>query len=194
MLLTAIDKPVDRPNAVYEVKWDGYRAVAYGQERAFFSRQGRSLTDRFPELAPVATHFAARRAVVDGEIVALVNGVPDFAAIQGRKTPVVYVAFDLLALDGIDLTGKPLRERRKLLEQLVAKDTDRMILSRTFPSAVTLYEQASALGLEGVVMKDADSTYVFGPKRTRFWLKVKTPEGRQQEKFRGETWGHKRNA
>jgi bifunctional non-homologous end joining protein LigD len=191
MLLTAVDRPIEKPGWFFEIKFDGFRCQAYGDEKAFVSRRGRDLTRRFPELTPVADYFASEGAVVDGEVVAFVDGVPNFSAIQGRKTRVVYVAFDLLAIAGEDLTARPLRERRALLEGFIT-DTDRMILSRTFPSAIELFEEASARGLEGITMKDPETPYVPSPKRTRHWLKVKTAEGRRQEKIRGETWGHKK--
>jgi len=190
MLLTQVDRAFDRPGWSAEIKLDGFRATAHGIERAFVSRQGRDLNRRFPELAPVAEHFARRRALVDGEIVAFVDGVPDFEALQARRSPVVYVAFDLLALDGATLIDRPLRERRELLAELVPTDTALLIRSRAFPSPTALYAEAVAHNLEGIVMKDDESPYVFGPKRTRHWLKVKTPEGVRRQKIRGETWGH----
>ena len=85
---------------------------------------------------------------------------------------------------------RTLSERRQLLAALVPLDGERLMRSRTFPSATAPYAEAAARGLEGIVMKDDASPYVFGPKRTRHLLKVKTPEGMQRQKIRGETWGH----
>jgi ATP-dependent DNA ligase len=98
---------------------DGFRGQIYGEQRLIVSRQGRDLTQRFPELADVVDEFARRRAIVDGEIAAIVDGVPDFGALQSRDTPVFYFAFDILALDGKITIALPLRERLDLLEDLI---------------------------------------------------------------------------
>jgi bifunctional non-homologous end joining protein LigD len=169
---------------------DGFRGQIYGEQRLIVSRQGRDLTQRFPELADVVDEFARRRAIVDGEIAAIVDGVPDFGALQSRDTPVFYFAFDILALDGKSTIGLPLRERLDLLEDLITEDHDRLIPSRTFPSGVALFAEAEARGLEGIVLKEASSPCVPGPKRTRHWLKIKTSHGHAEEKKRQQSWGH----
>lgn len=194
MLLTAVDRVDDREGFQHELKIDGFRAVALGEARRLTSRQGRDLTRRFPELADVLERFARRRAIVDGEIAAFVDGVPDFAALQGRRTPVVYVAFDVLAMDGKDTMALPLRERRVLLEDLVGADSQRLIRSRAFPSAKALFAEAERRGLEGIVSKDDSSPYIVGPSRTRYWLKTKTSHGIREERIRQETWGHGRKS
>jgi bifunctional non-homologous end joining protein LigD len=192
MLLTAVDHLIDRPNVSAEIKWDGFRGIIYGDERLIISRQQRNLTTRFPELADVIEHFRSRHAIVDGEVVAFVNGLPDFGALQGRRTRAVYVAFDLLAIDGAETTALPLATRRELLTELIGPDSDRLIRSRPFASPTALLAEAEARGLEGIVTKDDTSPYVPGPRRTRYWLKKKTEHGRRAEQVRQQTWGHNR--
>lgn len=109
MLPTLIRKPFSDPNWIYEPKWDGWRALCFireGQAR-FLSRKKNSLNERFPELRDIAKLVKAHTAILDGEIVALdEQGVPRFEGLHHRKQnfAVVYYAFDVLYLDGFDLT------------------------------------------------------------------------------------------
>jgi ATP-dependent DNA ligase len=104
--------------------------------------------------------------------------------------PTTFVAFDVLSVDGAAVMQLPLSRRRELLAELVPVDSERLIRSRAFESAVALFEQARTLQLEGVVYKRDDSIYVPGPARSRDWIKIKTEHGLLEEKRRQETWGH----
>jgi ATP-dependent DNA ligase len=177
------------PGWVYEPKWDGFRAlVAHLAEGArLLSRRGRELGHHYPELLALASRLPPG-SIVDGEIVAFVEGGLDFGALQYRLTmrdrkaaaaaaerPVSFVAFDLLRLAGLDLTARPLSERRSELEQLVARLGLQPLLEVT-PQTDDL-ELASrwlhgymAAGIDGVVAKRALAQYRPGE---RSWVKVK---------------------
>ncbi|MGB9199707.1 MAG: non-homologous end-joining DNA ligase [Terriglobales bacterium] len=188
MLATAIEKPFDNPDWLFEIKWDGYRAVAFiddGRVR-FVSRNQNDLTKQYPELATLTKLVKADRAILDGEIVALDDeGRPSFSLMQQRTgfrpgksrlpgrqgVPVIYYAFDLLYLDGFDLRRVPLEERKQLLRQQVT-DGDVVKFSDHYPEkGLALFQAAAQKGLEGIVAKKRDSLYV--ETRSRDWLKIK---------------------
>jgi bifunctional non-homologous end joining protein LigD len=194
-MLATSGEPPTGPGWVWELKWDGIRALVHlddGQVRVR-ARSGRDVTERYPELAGLAVALAGRRAVLDGEIVASGDdGQPSFERLQRRMhvqdrvaiarlahdVPVVYVAFDLLALDGQSLLARPWHERRAALESLRLEGPS----WRTSPCARgegdDLRAFARAHGMEGVIAKREDSIYVPG-RRTRAWIKVK--HARRQE-------------
>jgi bifunctional non-homologous end joining protein LigD len=172
----------------YEVKWDGMRALVFvdGDDLRVQSYNLRDVTVSWPELAELPDALHATSAILDGELVATdEHGVPSFGRLQQRmhitsaaearrrsqEVPVSYVIFDLLHLDGHDLTGMPLRDRRRLLDQVIEPGP----VWHTSPmhdDGEALRAAAEERGLEGVVAKRLDSTYEAG-KRTRTWLKVK---------------------
>lgn len=189
MLSTLVEKPFSDPDWLFEVKWDGVRAIAFldaGTIR-FVSRNQTDLTPLFPELQEIAAGIKSPSAVLDGEIVSLDSGGrPDFQQLQPRlglvgeneikslaaKTPAVYYAFDLLYLDGRDLQGAPLVERRRLLKDIVAPDPGQLRLSDYIETeGEKLFNLAKSTGLEGVMAKRANSRYE--QKRSRAWLKIK---------------------
>jgi ATP-dependent DNA ligase len=190
MLLHAVDRPFDREFWDAEPKIDGYRIVGYAHDGSFFSRNGKSLTRRFKELRDVAERIGDHRAIVDGEVATFVDGVPSFTALQNRREPATFVAFDILQLDGESTLDLPLSERRILLARLIPKDAPYLIRVRAFPSPIALYDEMVKRSLEGIVIKDTRSRYIHGPKRTRNWLKVKTPFGRAEDRRRQDSWGH----
>src|ERR1022692_1244261 len=173
---------------LFEVKWDGVRAIAFldNEEVRLQSRSGLRCERQYPELAVMPHHIAASRAVIDGEIAVLdAKGVSQFHLIQPRiantdpntiahlvrSTPVIYFAFDLLYLDGYDLRGVALDKRRELLHQVLTPGPA-IRLSDVFPGAgEELLEAARENGLEGIVAKHAGSTYE--SRRSREWLKIK---------------------
>jgi bifunctional non-homologous end joining protein LigD len=169
----------------YEFKWDGVRAlvdVADGKVR-IVSRLGNDVTAAYPEIAAQVGHLDD--ALLDGEIVAFVDGRPSFERLQTRmhlrtrsdvarmagECPVTFVVFDLLRRYGVDLTARPLRERRATLERFVAEQ-DGWTLSPTFDDGPATEQVARSHGLEGVVAKRVDSVYRFGV-RSKDWRKLR---------------------
>jgi bifunctional non-homologous end joining protein LigD len=183
---------------LFEVKWDGYRALAYvrGGEVKLVSRNGNDLTERFHGVASaLARALKTPDCVLDGEVCALdEQGRPSFSAMQQGKpaTAIVYEAFDVLEVEGEPLVDLPLVERRKRLERLLDRRNTTVRLSEAFEDGRALYDAARAQGLEGVIAKRADSPYRQG-KRTREWLKIKT-HGRQEFVIAGYTKGQGRRS
>jgi len=172
----------------YEVKWDGMRALCFvdGDHLRVQSYNERDVTVSWPDLAGLPDALPAATALLDGELVATDgDGRPSFGLLQQRmhltdpaevgrrsaEVPVSYVAFDLLHLDGHDLTGLPLTDRRGLLDQ-VLDPGPRWRCSPLHDDGVSLLDATKERGLEGVVAKRLGSRYEPG-KRTRTWLKVK---------------------
>ncbi|WP_194422013.1 ATP-dependent DNA ligase [Microbacterium abyssi] len=173
-----------------EIKWDGIRAIGTWQDGRLrlHARSGTDITDRYPELtADGAPHFAAGDAIVDGEIVALdASGRPSFGRLQRRmhltkareierevvRTPIAYHLFDLLRLDGNDLTGIPLRDRRALLETLGESADRPVIVPPVFDDLDAAMQISRELELEGIVVKGSGSRYRPGT-RSGDWLKIK---------------------
>jgi bifunctional non-homologous end joining protein LigD len=164
---------------VFEVKWDGYRAVAdvVGSDATLTSRNGNDLTARFQNVAKeIAKAVKTPDCILDGEVCALdESGRSSFSAMQQAKagTPIVYYVFDVLEVDGEPLIDLPLVERRKRLEQLLDRRNKTVRLSETFEDGQALLQAAKQQGLEGVIAKRLDSKYAPG-RRTRDWLKIKT--------------------
>ncbi|MFK4761276.1 ATP-dependent DNA ligase [Microbacterium sp. ZW T5_45] len=173
-----------------EVKWDGIRALGTwtdGRMR-LHARSGTDVTARYPELtADGAPSLPVTDAVIDGEIVAFdVKGRPSFTRLQNRmhltrareierevvSTPIRYLAFDLLRLDGHDLTSMPLHQRRTLLEDVVTGLDAPIAVPPVFDDVDAALDASREFGLEGVVAKDADSRYRPG-QRSPSWLKLK---------------------
>jgi len=176
---------------LYEVKWDGYRAIARvaGGETTLTSRRGNDLTGRFSNVArAIARAVRTPDCVFDGEVCALdEQGRSSFSVMQQGKGPLVYYAFDLLEVDGEQLLELPLRERRARLAELLDLRDGTVRLSEAFDDGEALYEAAQEQRLEGVIAKRPDSRYQPG-RRTREWLKVKT-HGRQEFVIAGYTKG-----
>jgi bifunctional non-homologous end joining protein LigD len=198
MLATLVDRLPTGDEWLYEVKWDGYRALGYvrGGEAKLVSRNGNDLTGRFPEIArSLARTVKSPECVVDGEVCALdENGRPSFSAMQQGKpgTPIVYEVFDLLELDGEPVLDRPLRERRERLERLLDRGQTTVQLSGAFDDGDALLTAATEQHLEGVMAKKIESRYAEG-RRTRDWLKVKT-HGEQEFVIVGYTKGEGRRA
>ena len=182
---------LDAEEWAFEMKWDGYRAIAYVDDGGvrLFSRNGNELTSSFPELLePIRAAVGVGNAVVDGEVVATdERGRPSFGLLQtragltkprdveaaARQVPVKYFAFDLLELDGERITGDEYDVRRAALEKVVADDGKVVRVPPTHEGDLEEAVNASRrLGLEGVVAKERDSRYVVG-RRSRSWIKIK---------------------
>lgn len=186
-LATLVLEPPNGRDWVHEIKFDGYRVVVRisdGDVR-LLTRKGLDWTRRMPVLANAFSELALPNVVIDGEFVALEsNGVSNFQTLQNLLSEVnaenlVYYAFDLLYCDGFDVSALPLATRKSLLKQLVVNHlrdkpalASRIRLSEHVQgSGAIFFEQASKLGLEGIISKRADAPYVGG--RSRDWLKSK---------------------
>ena len=187
----------------FEVKWDGYRAIAYvrGGEATLVSRNDNDLTERFRSVASaVSQAVRTPDCVLDGEVCALDDeGRATFSAMQqshGRTgAQYVYAVFDVLEIEGRSLVELPLRERRERLAELVdtrSRGARVVQVSEAFDDGEALLDAASAQGLEGVIAKRVDSAYQEG-RRTRDWLKIKT-HGRQEFVVVGYTRGQGRRS
>jgi bifunctional non-homologous end joining protein LigD len=188
MLASVTEKPFDDPNWFFEIKWDGYRAVAFLENGAvrLVSRNQNDLTPRYPELKVLADQVNAKNAILDGEVVVLdEQGRPSFSLMQqrtgirahgrqaapNRELPIFYYAFDLLYLDGYDLRRVTLEDRKRVLLE-VLKPGEVVRFSDHYPGqGVALFEVAKQKGLEGILAKKKTSCYE--ERRTREWLKIK---------------------
>jgi bifunctional non-homologous end joining protein LigD len=182
MLCTLTKDVVADEDYLYEIKWDGYRIVSHVQDSKvkMSSRSALDYTKKYPPVAK-ALEQLGHDAVVDGEVVVFnEHGKPDFDALQlynGHETPINYCLFDLLWLDGFDLTELPLTERKDLLRDLI-EGNEVLRFSESFDDGEKLYQQALDLDLEGIVAKRKDSTYQQGARNNN-WLK--TPTRKRQE-------------
>jgi bifunctional non-homologous end joining protein LigD len=198
MLATLADEVPRGAGWVFEVKWDGYRAIAAvsQSETTLTSRNGNDLTVRFEHVAKeIAKAVKTPDCVLDGEVCALDDdGRSSFSAMQQGKagTPIVYYVFDLLQLEGEPLVDLPFVERRKRLERLLDKRNRAARLSETFDDGNALLQAATEQRLEGIMAKRLDSKYAVG-RRTRDWLKIKT-HGEQEFVIAGFTKGTGRRA
>ena len=187
MLATSIDDPFDDPEWLFEIKWDGYRAIAFiaeGQVR-LVSRNQNDLTAQFSELHSIPGSIKAETAILDGEIAALdEQGRSSFSLMQqrtgirqgGRRTgsrqdmPVLYYVFDLLYLDGYDLRRVSLEQRKDVLAQITSASGP-VRYSDHFSQGKALFAVARQKGLEGILAKRRSSVYE--ERRSREWLKIK---------------------
>jgi bifunctional non-homologous end joining protein LigD len=191
MLARAGALPPAREDAMwaYEIKWDGVRALAYSEPGRirFESRNGNDVTSSYPELKAMNRALSSHRAIVDGEIVAFdEHGRPSFGRLQSRmhvgsesaarrrakEVPVVYVAFDLLWLDGHPLLDLPYEERRARLRELGLDGPSWRTPDHVVGDGAAVLAASLENGLEGVVAKKLDSPYEPG-RRSPCWLKVK---------------------
>ena len=167
---------------LFEVKFDGYRAVAYvrGGDVLLRSRNGNDLTERFASVATQVTHAVKTpNAVLDGEVCRLdPTGRSSFSELQRGTGPLVYYVFDLLEEDGVPLVDLPLVERRKRLREVLDGRNRTVLWSEDFTDGHALLQAADEQGLEGVIAKRVESRYLAG-RRTNEWLKVKVQ--REQE-------------
>jgi len=178
MLATLTEKPFDAEGWIYEIKWDGYRALAYldNGKVELRSRNNKSFDQYYPIIQELKKWNI--RAVIDGEI-AVVNekGAASFQHLQNWRSEtdgeLHYYVFDILWCDGYDLVNVELLKRRKLLEEIMI-DSPIIRFSQDFETSGTeLFEAANKLGLEGIIAKKNDSLYYPGI-RTREWLKIKS--------------------
>lgn len=180
MLATLVDKPFDDPDWVYEVKWDGYRALGFTLKNGdvqLLSRNNKQFNDKFYPICEILQSWK-KDMVLDGEILVLDDkGVSRFGDLQNWRSEadgeLVYYVFDLIWYEGKDLTGLPLTERQAILAAVLPQSDDRVRLSKVFDSKGTeFFAAAQKMGLEGIMAKKSDSTYVKN-NRSSDWLKIK---------------------
>jgi bifunctional non-homologous end joining protein LigD len=194
MLATIVEKPFDDDDWLFEIKWDGVRAIATIASRAdvqLRSRTGNDLLVQFPEMRDLSRAATSLPVILDGELVALDRyGRSSFQRLQPRLNrrssdpelqraiPVTYCIFDLLFAGKRDLRHLPLDERKTLLERLLRKNAPNVMRSlHVVGRGKHLFAFARRHGLEGIMAKRRDSSYV--ERRSRTWLKIKAH--RQQE-------------
>lgn len=196
MLATLVEGPFDDEQWLFEIKWDGYRAIGYLQQgqSQLLSRNQNELTGEFPEIAKALAKIPVESAIFDGEIVAVdAQGRSSFSLMQQRtglkkpgkargakdlSVPIVCYVFDLLYLDGYNLMRVPLEQRKELLAQIIPRGDGLLRYSDHHPSeGKRLFDVAQEKGLEGIMAKLRSGMYL--QKRTRDWLKIKV--SRRQE-------------
>ena len=194
MLATLVDKPFDDDEWLFEIKWDGYRAVVFIEDGKvkLVSRNQNDLTREYPELKDLAQSVQAQTAILDGEIVALDGeGRASFSLMQQRtgfrepgrrgarnpSIPILYYAFDLLYLDGYSLFKVDLEKRKDLLAGILMPGNSVRYSDHHIGQGTALYKAAATKQLEGIVAKRRRSCYM--EKRSREWLKMKITQ--QQE-------------
>lgn len=188
MLAESIDEPFDSKDWLFEIKWDGYRAVAFienGKAR-LVSRNQNDLTPRYPELKDLPKFADAKTAILDGEVVALdPEGRSSFSLMQqrtgfrsatkratpNRDVPVLYYAFDLIYLDGYDWRRVPLEERKRKLASILTTGDSLRYSDHYEEQGKALFNIAKQKGLEGILAKRRTSCYE--ERRSRDWLKIK---------------------
>jgi bifunctional non-homologous end joining protein LigD len=184
MLATLVGGPFDDPDWLFEVKWDGFRIEAVVEDGSvqLWTRKQQDGARYFGTFLDPPTWLDARRAIVDGEVIALdARGEPDFALLQARikgkglaaePTPFVYEVFDLLHLDDRTLLDEPLEARRRRLGELLRPDPRVRLSEHIEADGIAFFEAARARGLEGIMAKDRRSPYLPG-KRSDRWQKIK---------------------
>lgn len=184
MLCTLVDEPFSRPDWLFEIKWDGYRAIGSKNKDKdeLYSRNGLDFSEKYAPVAE-ALRQIKHNVILDGEIVVVDDhGTPHFEWLQGwHKDPhgeLRYYAFDILWCDGRDVRGMPLLARKALLKHILPESTVLQYSDHLETDGLKLFEQMKSRGLEGMVAKRADSPYR-EDVRGQDWLKIKT--GQRQE-------------
>ena len=188
MKSTLSENPPKGDEWLFEIKWDGVRAICFIDDKQvrMTSRTGNSCERQYPELSVIGHQISAKQAILDGEIAVLdQNGVSRFGLIQhriavadpnsvahlARRTPVTLFVFDLLYLDGYDLRGVPLLERKRVLQSILQPSNVMRFSQHFVNNGEEMLQAARATGLEGIIAKRATSTYQ--STRSRDWIKIK---------------------
>ena len=180
-------EPFDDEDYIFELKLDGIRCIAYIEPKSVVlqNKRHKDVTDIYPELSDMKK-CVKKRVILDGELVVLIDGKPNFYALQKRSLmsdefriklaakndPVQFVAYDILYLDGKDLTVKPLMERKEMLNKAVTEGHGLSISRYIEKNGIAFFELAKQEKLEGIVAKKKDGLYHIG-KRTHDWVKIK---------------------
>ena len=180
------ERAFSNPDWVFEIKWDGVRAIAEidNGKTILWARSGRDVTREYPEFNDLASHFRVKRAIVDGEIATLDDeGRSDFQKLQNRlgvqdpsqklvnSIPLNYYFFDVMYADGFDLRRSPLIERKELLKGILIPNNAIHFSDHVAEEGEALFEVAAEKGLEGIIGKKTDSWY--SGARTSSWIKIK---------------------
>lgn len=187
MLLNEVKEPFDGEDYIYELKLDGIRCVAYVEPKSVTlqNKRFKDLIDIYPELSDICK-CVKKRVILDGELVVLTDGKPDFYALQRRslmtdsfkisiaakKNPVQFAVYDILYFDGKDLTDKTLMERKAILSKAVTEGHNLSVSRWIEKNGIAFFELAKKENLEGIVAKKKDGLYHIG-KRTSDWIKIK---------------------
>jgi len=178
MLATLVDEPFDSDEWLYEVKWDGYRAVSFmkGKKVEIKSRNDKSFNEKFYPIFDELTTMNLD-AILDGEIVVVgENGQANFGELQNWRSEadgiLLYYVFDILWYKGKDLTGLSLCERKEILKEVLLASDSVKISTSFFTSGIEFLEAAKKMGLEGIMAKRKNSLY-HTKTRTKDWLKIK---------------------
>jgi len=177
MLAKLHDKVFDNKDWIFEIKWDGYRAVAEINKKGnrLYSRNGLSFENKYPQIYD-ALKVIKKDVVLDGEIVAFdEKGMPSFQLLQQygeTKVPLTYYVFDCLYLDGKSLEDRPLLERKEILKELLPESDLIKYCDHVAGKGIAFFDAAKKQKLEGIIAKRADSYYYEGV-RTNDWLKIK---------------------
>lgn len=179
MLATRAAVPFDRDGWIFEIKWDGYRTLAKVERGhvQLWSRNAKDFTERFADIAS-ALRLMKHKALLDGEVVALdERGLPKFSLLQAYgetgKGTLIYEVFDMLELDGKDMRGLPLIERKALLKRTLPVHPQIRYSGHQENAGRALFRQAAKMGIEGIIGKDASSLYLEGV-RSPAWRKMQT--------------------
>lgn len=186
-MLASLAQPFNSEDYTYEIKWDGYRSLAFlNSNTKLQSRNLKDITLTFPELSQIHKSCKRPGTVIDGEIIALRNGKPNFIELQKRgqlrnenqilnavkTSPVIYIAFDLLYLNFQPLYHEPIEKRRLLLKENLSPSPELVLADFIEKNGIAYFNSISEMGLEGVIAKKKESLYSPG-KRVKTWLKFK---------------------
>lgn len=179
MLATLVREPFDHPDWLFEVKWDGYRAIAEIRDGnvSLYTRNQISLNQKFPPVTG-ALRKLGFEALLDGEIVVVDDqGLPDYQMLQNYpksgRGHLLYYVFDLLFFRGHDLTNLPLLRRKELLRKILPSGKYLKFSDHVWEEGILFFKVVKEKGLEGIMAKHSQSTYLMG-RRSRQWLKIKT--------------------
>jgi bifunctional non-homologous end joining protein LigD len=180
-------QPFDSEKHLFEIKWDGTRCIAFVSNKIRLqNRRLQDVTYRYPEFLELHRNVKSEEAILDGEIVVLREGRPDFSRLQQRehiedefkieilskRIPAQYIVFDILYLDGEPLVRERLEERKKRLEEVI-EESEKMIKSDyVLTRGREFFQKATEYGFEGIVAKELNSPYLVG-ERSSCWLKIK---------------------
>jgi bifunctional non-homologous end joining protein LigD len=187
-------RPPQGADWIFEPKWDGFRFEIIKDSAGvrFYSRSGANYTDRLPRMVEAFSKLPTQSAILDGELVLLdPRGAAHFYRLMAQmrtshpdESKLMFLVFDLLHQDGVDLRGLPLSERKRDLHRSAPRPRVPFLREvQTFPNGQLLYEHCDKFGFEGIVSKRLSSRYVSGP--SRLWTKTKCPNWKRLNADRG---------